>query len=579
MRWNGYILFPGLLFILNLCALTESDGIRRIQSHLLIDDSAAALEEAQKLVEEHPDSRAAGTSFVEALAAARREEEALAVWHRLSLQYPDLVMDRHVLEQLSWGVLQQGLHSTQNGVRLAALIGAYLTHDVRAVPILCAMLRDSNAVIRSVAAQMAVAYQDAPLREEIARMISEEKIWVVRLEVIKAAGALKMKSLAPKLQAIVQSDKATYEERQLAIEALLNIYEEMSLQQFTELARSNRAGIRHLACVLASHFELKEAGDEILKLVHDSHPDVRIAALNALGLSYRKNLPSTVVMEALPSVLDDTYPAAAITAGWVAMLVDPSLGRAHLEKWFNDPLAENRRLAASALAATGKSGVGLSLKILKESSDRYVKANLVMGLLGQREEVKMCCDVIYDFLQEEKRLWMWDTRPNPLFQVLVPSQIRYVDHIPNYPEAIDQLTRLNLVSLLAIVDDGRALEALKGFLQKRTWGITGVAAATLLQEGDDSALGVVRQLLHETDPDVQLQACLVLAMLGREESVLDDLQGAYAGANHERKMHILEALGRVGGSKSFSFLIGVFHEPFPILRVAAAAALIQCLNR
>ena len=219
------------------------------------------------------------------------------------------------------------------------------------------------------------------------------------------------------------------------------------------------------------------------------------------------------------------------------------------------------------------------MKVLKESSDPYVKANVALGLLGQRVEVTPCCDLIYEFLQSEKRMWMWDTRPNPLFQVLAPSQVRHVDQIPNYPEAIDQMTRLNLVSFLVLVDDPRALPALKTFLQRKSWGITGVAAATLLQEGDETALEVVRKLLDETDPNIRLQACLVLGMLGRDETVLRDLQGAYAGADHEKKLHILEAVGRVGNSNSYSFLVGVLREPFPILRVAAAAALIQSVNR
>jgi HEAT repeat protein len=141
------------------------------------------------------------------------------------------------------------------------------------------------------------------------------------------------------------------------------------------------------------------------------------------------------------------------------------------------------------------------------------------------------------------------------------------------------MTRLNLVSLLAIVEDPRACVALKSFLQKRAWGISGVAAATLLQEGDESALAIVRECLNDSDANVRLQACLVLAMMGKDESVLNELQGAYAGSDHERKLHILEALGRMGNAHSYSFLIGVFNEPFPIFRVAAAAALIQCVNR
>jgi HEAT repeat protein len=89
----------------------------------------------------------------------------------------------------------------------------------------------------------------------------------------------------------------------------------------------------------------------------------------------------------------------------------------------------------------------------------------------------------------------------------------------------------------------------------------------------------VRQLLDDPDPDVRLQSCFVLAMLGRDESVVHDLQGAYIEADHERKLHILEAMGRVGNVESFHFLLSAFKEPFPILRIAAAAALIQSIHR
>jgi HEAT repeat protein len=553
----------------------EEEGVRRVQAHLLIDDPTSALKEAQNLIQKYPDSRLAGSTLIEAYAAGKRDAEALASWHRLSLKYPDLIADRHLLEELGWGVLKRGLESTQNGVRLSAMIGAYLTNDVRTVPILQKMMRDSNAIIRSVAVQMSCSYRDAPLKDEIVRLMEEEKVWVVRLEVIKAIGAMKMSAYAPKLKAIVQSERATYEERQLAIEALINIYENISLSEFKILAASNRAGMRHLACSIAAHFEVEGAKEEIIRLIQDPHPDVRIAALNAFGLVYRDKERSEVLSEALK----DANAFVAITAAWAAMLIDPAMGSSHLEGWLKDPLPENRRLAAAALAATGGRGIDLSVKTLKESSDPYVKANLAIGLLGQRVEIPRSSDSLYEFLKEENRMWMWDTRPNPLFQILAPSQVRYVDHIPNYPESIDQMTRLNLVSLLAIVEDPRACEALRSFLQKRAWGISGVAAATLLQEGDESALAVVRECLSDNDPNVRLQACLVLAMMGKDESVLSELQGAYAGADHERKLHILEALGRMGNANSYSFLIGVFNEPFPIFRVAAAAALIQCANR
>ncbi len=556
----------------------EQEKVRRVESHLLLDDVPSALVEANALVKEFPDSKASVSSLIIALAASGQEEQALAEWHKLIVRYPDLSTDRYLLEEISWGVLKKGLISTQYGVRLASLIGSFLTNDVRALPIMLKMLRDSNAVIRSVAVQMAGQYQDAPLKDEIARMLREEKVWMVRLEVIKTCGALRMKEMAPHLKALIQSEKTTYEERVRAIEALCGIYDEINRPEWLIFARSNRAGMRHLACNAAAHFEMEDAKEDILRLIHDSHPDVRIAAINALGLHYRKIIPIEEVEGHLKTALQDPTPEVAITAAWAASVSGLDVDDVFV-KWLNDPLSEHRRLAAAAVSASGERGITLASRMIKESNDMYVKANLAMGLLGYRKEVSVCADFLYNFLTSEKRMWMWDTRPNPLFQILAPSQVRHVDHIPNYPEAVDQITRLNMLSFLAVVEDPRALDAVKSFLKKKSWGITGVAAATLLQEGDDTSLEVVGKLLEDPDGDVRLQACFVLAMLGKDPSALSVLKQAYPTADHERKLHILEAMGRVGGVESFQFFLSAFKEPFPVLRIAAAAALIQSIHR
>jgi HEAT repeat protein len=562
-----------------LVGLAEDEGMRRVRSHLLIEDSKSALVEAKELAEKYPESVDVSKIFIETLAVNGLEEQALDVWNQLTFNHPDLLYDRHLLEELSWGVLKKGVQSTQYGIRLSSMIGAFLTRDVRAVPILLKMMRDSNAVIRSVAVQMATNYRDAPLKDEIARLMQDEKVWMVRLEVIKAAGALKMKELTPKLQALVQSEKTMIEERQIAIASLLEMYEKISLQELKTLAKSNRAGLRHLACSIAAHFRLEEAQEDIIALIQDTHASVRIAALNTFGLLYKEKVSVNEARKILEPALKDSDAAVAITASWAAFLIDQELGLENMQKWLTDLLPENRRLAAAALAATGSKGATLARETLKNSQDPYVRANVAVGLLGQRMEVSASCDFIYDFLESEKRMWMIDKKPNPLFEILAPSQVRYNDHIPNYPEAQDQMTRLHLVSLLALVEDPRAVPALKTFLQRKNWGITGVAAATLLHEGDETSLDVVKQLVNDPDPNIKMQACLVLALFGKDESVLRDLQGAYAGACHDKKLHILEALGQIGNSESYSFLGSVLREPFPILRIAAAAALIQSVNR
>ncbi len=91
----------------------EMEGVRRVRSHLLIDDPTSALAEAKELALRFPHSKGAVSVYIEALAANGFEEKALESWHALSLNYPDLAVERHLLEELSWGI--------EKGIRLYAI--------------------------------------------------------------------------------------------------------------------------------------------------------------------------------------------------------------------------------------------------------------------------------------------------------------------------------------------------------------------------------------------------------------------------------------------------------------------------
>ena len=115
------------------------------------------------------------------------------------------------------------------------------------------------------------------------------------------------------------------------------------------------------------------------------------------------------------------------------------------------------------------------------------------------------------------------------------------------------------------------------FLQKQHSVVSGTAAIALLQEGDDSALILVKQLLEDPDEQVRVQAALILAMLGGDPDAIGVLKESYTLARRDMKVHILEAIGHVGDPSAVEFLVDVLKEPFQGLRVVAASALIQCL--
>ena len=90
------------------------------------------------------------------------------------------------------------------------------------------------------------------------------------------------------------------------------------------------------------------------------------------------------------------------------------------------------------------------------------------------------------------------------FRTLMPSKIRYDDDMAQDPEATNQITRLEILNLLAITRARTAEAAIKNFLKQKKWGISAMAATLLLSEGDETALTLVQNLLTDAMP---LYAC------------------------------------------------------------------------
>jgi HEAT repeat protein len=389
---------------------------------------------------------------------------------------------------------------------------------------------------------------------------------------------MKIKEKSGDLKEILKNKKASFEERILAIEALCSIYDSIDVEELKILLNSPYFGLSVLGCELATHFQVEGVEEDILKLL--SHPinDVRIAALNAVALFYKDKIEKEKLEKVLLKRLSDTSSFVAITASWVFLQIDKKRGEENLKKWVFDRYLENRRFAASAISQSGIFGEKLASFVLENSEDEYVKANIAIGLIGQRKKIKKSSDVLFNFIGNKTKMWMLENSKNPLFQSISPSRIRHIDQIPNYPEAIDQSIQLNILSILAILEDKKAEIAIRSFLKKKKWGITGLAAIMLLQEGDEKSREVLKNLLKDEDKFIRIQAALALASIGKEKSVLGVLEEAYFEVDHRLKLIILESIGKVGSDKSFPFLLKVLEEPFLIRKILAAGALIQIIN-
>lgn len=561
-------------FLFFLCLLPvvagagQQEDIRRIYAHLFVHDPRSAVKEAENFLKIYPDSKELRLAYLQALAEKGDETAVLQEWVKGK---DELQKDRHALEILAWGVLKKGDLSSQLTIHLSALIGASLTRDVRAVPMLVNALRGTNALLRLIAVKFSGQYGDGPLQEELKRMLTEEKVWFVRLEVIKTIGQLRITGMREELKLMIADKKTLVEEKAAAIIALVQMYDGVRESDLKELLTGNRAGLRQLACQLISHFDLHANVKDLVPLLQDASPDVRAHALHTIGL-----LRIKVGEKRLKALMEDTSPIVAITACWVAMLQGMEEGIHQLGRWIDDAHPRWRLLAAATLSSCGKKGTTLALEKMETTEDRFVRANLALGLIGQRIEVQKASEVIYAMLENEKEtLLMWDQ--NSQTRILDRSRVSHIDQIPNYPKVIDQKVRLDLLNILCILQHPKAQEAVKGYVKNESWGITGAAVAVLLEEGDEGAMTIIRSLLKDKDPHIRVQAAFILAMMGSDPEAVKVLQEVYPKMTREVKIQILEAIGHVGSLESVPFLIDILSEPFQLLRVVAASAMIQCL--
>lgn len=566
--------FTFLLCLFSSICAEDLSPIRRIKCHLLINDLDSACQEARELLGFHPEDSQLWRIYIESLAKAGREKEMMHVRRQYKERFPNQNEDSGLIEQMAWGVITKGSHSSSPQVRLFSLLGSYFGQDARGVAILAEHLRDNNSCLRSASVQLASQLRDAILIDGIWELLQKEKTGDVRLEVIKALGKMKLFESKKYLLAIIAHNEASAEEKEAAIQSLVHLVETAERKEMELLVNSSRAGLRLLACKVIVHCGLKRDTDLLVALLKDHNSEVRTAALHALGMlriNHYNNIPLQEMVQPLSS---DLQPVVAITTAWLMTLSAPEQAQILFQQWLQHHNQEIRLLASAALAACGKHGMPYLIQAFHQSSDLLVKGNLALALIGQRSAVGEACDTLFEILTKETRRLMWSEVGG--FRALVPSTLRFSSEKED-PEAENYLVRLELFNVLSILQYHKAQDAIVDLLQKQRWGVTGIAAALLLTEGDESSIQVVARLLEHPVAKVRIQAALILSLWGREEKAIRVLQASYADADREMKEKIIEGIGRIGADSSIPFLIERLEESSQTLRILAAAALLQCL--
>ena len=566
-------LFPAALF----SNQSSNDAMikRRVEAHLLLRDYRSAYEEVQRGIAKYPESRLLQESRIQVLARVGDEKAMYSAWQEYASQYEGAFKNRDILEVMAWGIIEKGNASQSPITRAVALLSAFFSNSAQGVAMLHENMENSNSFIRGVSVQLAGHLHDTKLLHDVLRVFRNEKVWSVHLEAVKAIGSMKIHEAREELKEIVANEKTPAEEKAAAIESLVHLVETISRDELASLATSKRSGLRLLACQAAAELDLIQDLDLIIPLVNDHCPEVRETALIALGVLRTEEFKGVRIAQIAQDRINDPDQKVAITAAWLLTLHDSEEGKKAFTKWLNHTSPDARAFSASALSATGKHGFPLVRQFFYQTRDPYVKMNLAFGLLSQRVDTEIACEALYQGLMHLKDKFMWEERG--IFRILVPSTVKHKEEIPQYPEVVNQLVRLEMIQVLAFMHHPHAQTAMKAFLKERIFGVTGIAVALLLTEGDEEALDLVRGLLQDEDVQIRAQAALILALWGRDEEAISHLQNGYVAADRELQEKILEGLGRIGSESSIPFLVEKLNEPYQNLRLMAASALLQSL--
>jgi HEAT repeat protein len=569
-------LFLFLTFTANLSAfVSEQDWTSQLQSFYLLRDDGLAIEAADMAVQQYPRSLGIYVSAMRIYAHAGDETKMMQLLHIYSRQFPADSYPRNLLEEMAWGIIQKGARATTPMTRAVAIIAAALGNDAKGVDILEKHLEDPHRVIRLLSVEFASKFRDAKLQEAVLRRLGEEKDYEVKMALLVAAGAMHITETKPLLLRILENARTSADEKTSAIISLVTLYDTADRKEVERFVKHPQAALRVMAAALIRINERAEDTDLLIGLLSDSHAEVRKAALEALGDMQIDTVRNVPVLEHVRPLTQDMNSDVAITAAWALMLQAPDEGQAHLEPWLKSATAEERQYAAAALAGAGKYGFPLTLNAFQESEDDCVKVNLGLALIQQGIKPEWGAQALYQAVSLKNKKWM--TKNLGRFMAITPCEVSHRADIPNYPEVISQTTRLELLNQLALLHHPLAQQAIQSFLQERPWGVSGAASALLLTEGDEEALGLIRNLLKDPSEKIRLQAALILGLWGADPEALSTLQALYPAVTRAKKEQILEALGHIGEHSALPFLVHCMEEPCPTLRIIAASAILQTL--
>lgn len=523
----------------------SADNIKEIESLLVLGCPQKAAQLAEKrLAKGDP-------LLVKALCRAGLPEKALSV----------LGADNDSLEEMAWAYIIKGKESSSLFHRWVSMQVAADLHSYRSVPFVLSALQDSNIALRQTACDLATVMRDQVLVTELKKRAKSDSSPAVRLSALSALAKIQAKDITSLL--VFDAESLTHE-KMAVMASLAMLHDKVELAELKTLVSSKRALMRLFAINLAITSGQKELLQALLPLAKDTHPTIKMAFCEAAVI---------LKQDLCPSLVSESDYRVAITEEW--MKVSYGASDQALRNFLQCDNDKARSLAAVALGKLGKRDV-LQQRLVEEK-DPFVRLNIAEALLPYDERA---AGVLFDVLSSYKGAIMRTTDYSPALPLFLPSELSKGELMRGEDaDSHDLMVRMDLLHQLACKNSPEAMMALKSFLKEKRLGKAMLASFVLLQEGDAETGRLVQQILYESDEELSLQAALLLGSLFSDPEALFVLKSNYDSADHETRLKIIEALGRIGDKESISFLKKQLKDPSLLIQVLSAWAIISTLNQ
>ena len=559
------------------CLLKAQDIEKTLENarlNLVVGDALEAYNSLEKIALNHPENEQIQRAVLKSLSKLRKVKPLLRQWDFFKKNFPYQAFEISVLEQIAWTVLEEGSFSSSWSYQLTSLVGASWANDAKSVDFLHRGVLSSNLVVRRVAVSLLRGYRDESLIEDLKNILESTRSSEVIEESLQVIAAQNIVELLPYTQNLLEDNKISWDNKLVAAQVYVSLLQEKSHKQIIEeLSQSSYPPLKVVLCRSLESLQDEKFADVLISLLEDEHYLVRLSAWRALGI-----LRPNDFLKTLQNIPLDAQEDVAMIQSWVGVLYEIKESSNFFREKILSEGVSKRRLAASILSMSGEPGKKIMKKIFEESDDDFVKANLALGLLPLQEDREICMEFLYNFLRSQSQKLMFLPQKYFIGQTLLPSEIGYRPDIANFPQVVNQATRLQILGILSENGYHQASDAFLDYLESENWEIPLYASFLYLEEGPSEAFEILKNILVSTrDSKLKLKAALVLAFWGKDPQALTILEDSFSSVDRRQQLYLLEAMGRVASKQSLPFLVEQLKDPSKRVRLIAAASLLQCL--